>query len=185
MHYFWADTHFNHGNIIKYSTRPYRDAKEMNRELQAKWNSAVLKENDEVWFLGDFGFHGAGGDDLGEIFWKLRGKKHLVVGNHDEKNPQTLRLPWESVEKLYTFKQGGLRAELCHYPLETWKGSWRGTLMLHGHCHGTLKRKLPKRFDVGVDCFPTPVSWDKLVALAAKEEFLPVDGHGLAEGGLF
>jgi len=179
--YFWADTHFNHKGILKYTSRPYKNTLEMNAELIARWNSVVLQESDEVYFLGDFGFHHSEGRDLGEIFWKLRGRKSLVVGNHDEKNPKTLKLPWERVENLYTFKSGGFRAELCHYPLETWKACWRGSLMLHGHCHGTLKRKLPKRFDVGCDVEHLPVLWEDLVARAAKENFQPgeVDGHGL------
>lgn len=176
--FFWADTHFNHRGILHYTSRPYSDIYQMNEDLIARWNAVVLQERDVVYLLGDFAFVHRDAEDLGEIFWKLRGKKHLIVGNHDEKNPQVLRLPWESIQHLATFKQGGQRAELCHYPLETWRASWRGALMLHGHCHGTLKRKLPKRFDVGCDVEPFPVSWETLVERAATETFLPVDGHG-------
>ena len=121
-----------------------------------------------------------GTTDLGEIFWKLRGKKSLIVGNHDAKNTQVMRLPWERVEMLTEIKRNGQRATLCHYPLETWPASWRGSMMLHGHCHGTLKRKLPKRFDVGVDTElgqNGPIPWGRLVELAAAEQFAPVDGH--------
>ena len=52
--------------------------------------------------------------------------------------------------------------------------------MLHGHCHDTLKRKLPKRFDVGVDTMlgqNGPIPWDRLCELAQKERFQAVDGH--------
>jgi len=175
--YFWADTHFNHKNILKYTSRPFSTVKEMNENLVARWNSTVLQERDEIWLLGDFAFSHPEGEDIYQLFWKLRGRKCLVVGNHDERNPAVMRLPWERVEKLYTFKLGGSRAELCHYPLETWKASWAGALMLHGHCHGTLKRKLPKRFDVGADVEPVPVEWSELVARALAEKFQPVDGH--------
>jgi calcineurin-like phosphoesterase family protein len=176
--YFWADTHFNHRGILKYTSRPYKDIYEMNSELIARWNSAVLRESDEVWLLGDFAFTHAEAEDLGQIFWRLRGRKHLVVGNHDERNPQVLRLPWEKIEKMHTFKSKGQRAELCHYPLETWKASWRGALMLHGHCHGTLKRKISRRFDVGCDVEHLPVEWGDILARGLAEGFQPVDGHG-------
>ena len=179
--YFWADTHFNHQGIIKYTSRAYRDIKEMNAKLIELWNSKVTKEGDNVWLLGDFGFHHSEGEDLFQIFWKLRGRKHLIIGNHDEKNPQTLRLPWEKVERLFTFKESRKRAELCHYPMETWKGCHQGALMLHGHSHGTLKRQLPHRFDVGVDTpigQQGPILFDDLVAISLKQKFLPTDAHG-------
>jgi calcineurin-like phosphoesterase family protein len=182
--YFWADTHFNHAYML--GVYPWRGAtiREMNANLVALWNGQVTRESDDVWLLGDFGFHAPtkeGTEDLGELFWRLRGRKHLVVGNHDAKNPQVLRLPWESVDYLTEFKLGGQRATLCHYPLETWPASWRGSLMLHGHCHGSLRRKVPKRFDVGVDAEigrSGPVSWERLVETASKEQFVAQDGHG-------
>ena len=179
--FFWADTHFNHRGILDYTSRPYKDIYQMNAALMELWNSKVTREGDNVWLLGDFAFHHSEAEDIYQIFWKLRGRKHLIVGNHDEKNPAVLRLPWEKVEKLWSFKENKRRAELCHYPLETWKGSHSGGLMLHGHCHGTLKRKLAYRFDVGVDTRlgqSGPVEWDELISLAGKERFVPVDAHG-------
>lgn len=179
--FFTSDQHFNHRGILKHCspTRPWDTVPAMNAGIIERWNNVVTRERDEVWVLGDFGFHTADGQDLGEIFWKLRGRKSLVVGNHDEKNPTVLKLPWERIERLHTYKgDAGHRAELCHYPLETWKGSWRGAMMLHGHCHGTLQRQLPKRFDVGIDVEGAPVSWEDLVERAAAQVFVPVDGHG-------
>lgn len=188
MTYFWSDLHLNHRGILNFTlrdgtySRPYKDIYEMNTALTEKWNATVLRESDDVWVLGDFAFHHQAADDIHVLFHRLRGKKSLIVGNHDEKNPAVLRLPWERVEKLHTFKSSSRRAELCHYPLETWKGSHSGALMLHGHCHGSLKRKLPKRFDLGVDTLlgeAGPVSWETLCDLAIKENyFIPTDAHG-------
>ena len=183
--YFWGDPHFNHEGILRHVGRPWATTvAAMNAGLVALWNGQVTRESDDVWVLGDFGFHAPtkeGTTDLGELFWKLRGKKHLIVGNHDIKNQQVMRLPWETVTPLHELKIGGQRATLCHYPLETWPASWRGSMMLHGHCHGSLRRKVAKRFDVGVDTDigqNGPILWDTLVEMAAKETFVPVDGHG-------
>jgi calcineurin-like phosphoesterase family protein len=156
----------------------------MNESLIALWNGRVEREGDDIWLLGDFGFHAPtkeGTTDIGEIWWRLRGKKHLIVGNHDAQNNQVLRLPWETVALLHEVKIDGQRATLCHYPLETWPASWRGSMMLHGHCHGTLRRKIAKRFDVGVDAalgVNGPIPWKELVERAMKETFTVVDGHG-------
>lgn len=152
----------------------------MNSGLIALWNSKV-KDGDTIWLLGDFGFHHSEAEDLYKIFQSLKGHKKLVVGNHDEKNAQVLRLPWDDVQKIATHKENRRTAELCHYPLETWKKSHAGALMLHGHCHGSLKRQLAHRFDVGVDTrigAQGPILWEDLLALASKQTFQPTDAHG-------
>lgn len=75
-----ADTHFNHGNIIKYCDRPFKDAHEMNEVIIKNWNE-VVEENDIVYHLGDYGFGTK--EELQEIFNRLNGKKYLIMGNHD------------------------------------------------------------------------------------------------------
>jgi calcineurin-like phosphoesterase family protein len=54
--------------------------------------------------------------------------------------------------------------------------------MLHGHCHGNLKRKLPRRFDVGADVFDVPVRLDDLWARGQLDKFEPTDHHGEGSG---
>lgn len=183
MIYFTADTHFNHSGILKHcsGSRPWKTVREMNEGLIERWNAAVLNENDEVWVLGDFAFTHAQETPAGVIFHRLRGRKSLVIGNHDERNPQVLKLPWERQERLVTFRQNGRRAELCHYPLETWKGAHTGALMLHGHSHGSLKRVIPHRYDVGADVYPAPVSWESILEIAAADTaYKPQDHHAEA-----
>jgi len=178
--YFWSDTHFNHTGIIKYCKRPYADVAEMNLAMMAQWNRTV-KPNDTIWFVGDFGFHAKheGTTPLDEIFSNLSGHKNLVIGNHDEKNPKVLALPWEKKVDLVTVRdEGGRRAMVCHYPMETWKQAHHGYLMIHGHSHGSLKTKLPHRFDVGVDVEPVPVRFEELWERAQAQTFSPVDHHG-------
>ena len=178
MIFFLGDTHFNHEAIIRHAGRRYASVAEMNASLMTTWNSVVTSERDEVWHLGDFGFHAQGAEDLAAIWWRLRGRKSLVVGNHDVKNPQVLRLPWERVETLFELKTDGRRVVLCHYPLESWPGMHYGAVHLHGHCHGTLAHQIPHRFDVGVDVVGAPVSLDAVVERAAAQRFVPQDHHG-------
>lgn len=178
MIFLTADTHFSHEGIIKHAQRGFASVEEMNRSLVEKWNEVVLRERDEVWVLGDFAF-ARKGFDLHELFWALRGVKHLVVGNHDETNPAVLRLPWESVQHLKMLKApgGDGRAVLCHYPMESWSQSHHGALHFHGHSHGTM-RKAPRRFDVGWDVWKRPVPFDELLELGLKETWFPTDHHG-------
>jgi calcineurin-like phosphoesterase family protein len=205
--FFTADLHFNHSGIIGYCGRrnpwtgeTYRTAGEMNRALIQQWNSRVLRESDIVWCLGDFGFPVGKGPDAGEeldiIFHKLRGIKNFVRGNHDLKNKsQVLALPWENavvirdgagkpertiLPDLVTFKDNGRRAVLCHYPLETWDAAARGALMLHGHSHGSLKRVIPHRFDVGVDTElgkDGPIDFETIWEISTKQAYKVQDHH--------
>jgi calcineurin-like phosphoesterase family protein len=169
--YVWSDTHFNHRGIIDYCARPYPDAEAMNQALIERWNS-VVRPTDTIWLLGDFGF-----GPVSVVFEALQGHKRLVIGNHDEKNPKVFKLKWEAVEDIVTLKEEGVRAVACHYPMETWKNAHRGYLMLHGHSHGSLRRKMPHRYDVGVDVEPVPVSLQALAARAAREPFEATDHH--------
>ena len=92
--FFVSDTHFGHGNIIKYCNRPWNHGKDasgevivedsdvlaMDNEMMKRWNSVVGK-NDIVWHLGDFAL---GGKAVAErVFPQLNGKINLVMGNHD------------------------------------------------------------------------------------------------------
>lgn len=78
---------------------------------------------------------------------------------------------------------GENRFILCHFPLESWWHAHRGVLHLHGHCHGSLPRALPHRFDVGTDVEHfLPVSAPELLRRASAQEFTPQDHHGSLPG---
>ena len=173
--WFTADLHLNHSRILEFcpKTRPFASVEAMNEAIVARWNAKV-RPQDTIYFLGDFGF----GKEPEQFFPRLNGKRHLIRGNHDYGRKAVLAMPWESVHDLYTVKENGLRAVLCHYPLEVWNQAAYGYLHFHGHGHGS-GRKIPHRFDVGFDVFPDgPVSFEELAALAAAETYQPSDHHG-------
>lgn len=179
MIYFWSDTHFNHDAIRRYCTRPFKDVAEMNESMVSRWN-AVVRPQDTIYHLGDFGFSHSQLEPLEAIFGRLQGHKHLVIGNHDEKNPAALKLPWESKQHIRVVKHEGTKIVLCHYPIESWPSAHHGALHLHGHCHGTLKRVVPHRWDMGVDVWGDgPVGIDLVLAMAASQgSHVPSDHHG-------
>jgi calcineurin-like phosphoesterase family protein len=182
---FWSDTHFQHrgrplaagspGGVIGYCGRPYASVEEMDADLIVRWN-AMVGPRDTIYLLGDFGFGSLA--KLQPIFAALQGHKRLVVGNHDERNPKVLKLGWESIDHLVTVREASMRAIACHYPLETWKNERKGYIMLHGHSHGTLKRVVPHRFDVGVDVRQNPVHFETLWQEAQAQTVTQSDHHG-------
>ncbi len=79
--YFIADTHFSDENILRYENRPFENTEDMNDKMVENWNS-IVKAEDEVYVLGDFGAE----EQEAEILKKLNGTKYLVKGNHDVKS---------------------------------------------------------------------------------------------------
>lgn len=182
--YFTSDLHFGHGNVIRYSNRPYANADEMDEALVANWNSVVGKE-DSVYLLGDVTFRNKTKTLV--LLYRLNGKIFLIRGNHDNdvlKAECAQRFEW--IKDLYLLKVPDEDAPrkfqpivLCHYPLRTWNLMGHGAFMLHGHCHGTLTPDPNSRImDVGVDCTDyKPISYDDVKKFMAKKRFIPVDHH--------
>lgn len=167
--FFTADTHFFHGGILRMSGRPFETIVEHDEMLVAAWNS-VVSPRDEVWHLGDFGMGGAV-ERYAAVFKRLRGRKILVRGNHDKTKATTLG--WHEVHELVSRKIEGQRVVLCHYPMRSWVGAWRGSIQLFGHCHG----KLPdtnQSCDVGVDRWGyRPTTLEEIKARLAATPAIP------------
>ena len=51
--FFTSDTHFNHTNIIRFCSRPFKDVAHMNETIISNWNR-VVGSGDIVFHLGDF-----------------------------------------------------------------------------------------------------------------------------------
>ena len=75
-----ADTHFGDENIRLYEERPFPDTDTMDREMIRRWNS-VVGDNDLVYHLGDF--CSGGQNRCRELLSQLKGRKRLLIGNHD------------------------------------------------------------------------------------------------------
>ncbi len=144
--FFSADSHFGHANIICHCKRPFLSVDEMDAALIANWNSLV-QPSDDVWHLGDFAF---GGPEVAAGYLKrLRGRKHLIWGNHDR--PTVRELPgWASSQAMAEVKVDGTRIILCHYGMRVWNAAHHGALHFYGHSHGTLPGDR-QCCDVGVD----------------------------------
>lgn len=175
--WFISDTHFTHPSILYF--HPWRrDAcgvtlEELQEDKNAalekhdkwlidKWNSTVRK-CDEVYILGDFCLGNRIKTE--EILRQLKGRKHLITGNHD-KSLKGLENYFESVSQIKEVKftnnqfkfidpEETFCVELCHFPMLTWNRRPHGTCHVHGHCHGGIdawnKESKELRVDAGLD----------------------------------
>jgi calcineurin-like phosphoesterase family protein len=139
MYYFTSDTHFGHGNIIKYTNRPFKNTKEMDEAIIKNWNDKV-KPEDLVFFLGDFNLVKSKEAPDGKSFEyyrnQLNGQIVFIKGNHDR--GQQCRTIITNV----VIEHGGYRILLTHNPKHASKDY---KINLCGHVHDKWKiEKLDK-----------------------------------------
>lgn len=151
--WFISDTHWSHGNIIRFSNRPYNDTWEMNQALTENWNKMV-KPNDEIYHLGDFAFTSY--QNIKTIISNLNGKKYFIHGNHDKDiikhQEELISMPngFQAIDPYREIKVGNQMICLFHYGCRVWNKAHYGSWMLYGHSHGTLP-PYGRSVDVGVD----------------------------------
>ena len=169
-HWYTADTHFGHENIIRFCKRPFETVGEMDAALITNLWAHVGPE-DDLWIIGDFAFGRKSKDVpwLESIFNQLPGaRKHLVIGNHDQK--PTLDLPWHTITDIANVQDGPDKQihTLCHYPMITWNRARYGALQLFGHVHNNWKGSR-NSVNVGVDVWGfRPITIREITARARK-----------------
>ena len=162
--YFSGDGHIGHQSILKYMPeRPYATALDTTAHdewLIDLWQKTIGK-HDRIYYAGDLTFYKS--VDARRLLERLSGEKYLAVGNHDtsikvhsnyfRKVAQIMEITIKP--SMCDCLQEELHIVLCHYPLLDWSGKHQGSIMLHGHCHGTMDEfnanSIDLRFDVGID----------------------------------
>lgn len=87
--------------------------------LIARWN-ATVKDTDDVYILGDLIYKAKK-----PAIWylkQLKGRKHLIQGNHDFHilKDENLMKEFVSTDKMMYVKDGNYTIVLCHFPIAEW-----------------------------------------------------------------
>ena len=129
-----GDTHFSHANLLRFKQRdgvtPVRDfvnVQHMNEHICDMWNSTV-GEKDTVWHLGDVYW-----EDGWKYLKRLKGIKHLIIGNHDNIKSPNLYNAFRKIK--VTHKWNELGVILSHYPLHASVFDDKIKTNVHGHIH--------------------------------------------------
>lgn len=133
MKYYISDLHIGHKNILKFDNRNFFTLEEMKETIIKNWNDRIDK-NDEVYILGDMFWYN---EEAPEVLSKLKGRKYLVLGNHDRVNAEMEKYFIWSDKKIAVIKDGDRKVVLCHYPIAHWEGQTHTppTIHLYGHIH--------------------------------------------------
>lgn len=175
MNYYIGDIHFGHSNVIRMDGRPFSNIEEMEDVIITNWNS-VVKDTDHVYIVGDFSYKG--GKPADYYLKKLKGIKHLVIGNHEKAiiSNEKAKSLLESMDFMYDIVDNGHRVIICHYPLAEWNGYFRNAYHVYAHIHNNKNlayeymKNLDKALNAGcmINGF-YPVTLDQLIK--NNEEF--------------
>ena len=166
MIYYTSDLHFGHENIIKMCNRPFDSIDAMDEALIENWNHTV-RGNDTVYILGDLIFKST--KSPAEYLSCLKGKKHLILGNHDKSWVGDVDIDryFEEVTRLTVINTGAGLATLCHFPMMDFEGRY----LIHGHIHGNTDQEYwnilkhsDRALNAGVDINSyRPVTFEELL----------------------
>lgn len=134
-----SDTHFGHENILGFkledgsSVRSFSDVHDMNETMVENWNK-VVGDTDIVYHLGDV-FFGKGH----EVLPRLKGRKRLVVGNHDNPKSEHIQKHFQKIMLWREFSD--FKCVLTHVPVHE-SSLFKRSYNLHGHIHNGSHRGL-------------------------------------------
>jgi calcineurin-like phosphoesterase family protein len=174
MIYVCSDFHFYHDKDFLYAPRGFRSIEEANAEMIKRYNE-VVEEEDIVYILGDLGLN-ATGHEICELVAKLKGKKYLVIGNHDS----NVRVEAYKESGLFEAVDFGFRLVynkktfwLTHYPMLVANYDDKPNYNIHGHTHdfNHLHADWPHCIDVSPEtnnCYP--ISMEDILEIIKEEK---------------
>ena len=151
MNYYISDLHFFSKNQtaegLNFDNRPFKNVDEMHETILNNWNSRVTN-GDTVYILGDISNRGKN-EDLIALVAKLKGKKVLIVGNHEDirdyRYKQLFHAICDYLEITDHADKQPYKLVLCHYPILMWNGQHNGTILLYGHLHDSIEEAYFKK----------------------------------------
>ena len=161
MNYYISDVHLFHKNVTaegsNFDNRPFKTLEEMHGTIKTNWNNTVTNA-DHVYILGDLAWKE--NEDVISFVSKLKGNKHLIVGNHDRVKDQRYKqlfaevCDYKEVKDKINGKE--YNVVLSHYPLAFWNHQhhyrrdgeeykvW--SIQLYGHVHNSNEETIFQDF---------------------------------------
>jgi len=173
-----SDLHFLHKRITEFAPefRPWDTGEEMTEALIEAWNSCATKRGTKMYHLGDFCFEKE--EDTDRIASRLQGDITFIVGNHDYSRHREILAKYGQVKYYDEVKHNKQMFILMHYPIASWNKQGRGSIMLHGHSHGSFPDEAyGKMMDVGWDCEGKIYHFDEIIERMAEREIVTIDHH--------
>ena len=180
-----SDPHFWHRRILtfqnmnKYRHDLYETVEEMNQGIIDKFNEGVESET-TTYVLGDVCLANgkAYADKLEGILDALLGDFVLVKGNHDNDTTAAVfkNFGFDTYDYI-EFDDYETKICMSHFPFAVWNKSHYGSVMLHGHSHGTYRAPGGRILDVGWDVHGRVLGLHEAYKMAMKNEIYRANDH--------
>lgn len=184
MYFYISDLHLGDERIFKICRRPFSSLDDMETHIIKRWNEKV-SDDDDVFVLGDLSNGSA--EKVKNFFSKVKGRKHLIVGNHDEDylTEYISTQSFLSINRLVYLNDKNRKVCVCHYPLLDWFSGNETIYHVYGHIHNKtvangkmyldIKSYYQDKpaFNAGIDVIEfEPITLDELIELkeANKDE---------------
>lgn len=180
-----SDPHFFHEKILTYPAMMrfrgglFSTIEEMNEAIIDSFNKKA-DDKTESYILGDFcfGYGKKGRERTAEVLNRLKGKIILIGGNHDHANTRDIfREMGHEVHDYVEVRDFENMICMSHYPFRVWNKSHYGSVMMHGHCHGTLQGATGRILDVGWDVHGKVLDLREAYNLAIKNDICRANDH--------
>lgn len=161
MKWFIGDLHFGHEKLLATQTwSRFSSIEEHDNYIIEKWNELITEE-DSVFILGDVAVAGANKEQAFSKVLQLKGRKTIVLGNHDHFYPNLFQKIFEDrVYGCYWLKNQNWI--LTHIPIHPAQLENRFSANIHGHLH-TQKINDPRYMNVSCEQIEfTPISLDQI-----------------------
>lgn len=158
MLYFIADLHFGEtkDRLNNMLFRQFDSVNEHDNLIINNYNK-IIKPKDNVIFVGDICYN----NDKLDLINKLNGKKHLILGNHDDLDQEKYEEYFITVQHDTEITKNGLNLYINHYPSLAKIDKWN----ICGHVHNSWRFQ-KNTINVGVDCWQfKPVSIEQIKKL--------------------
>lgn len=139
--YLTSDLHLGHDREFIWKVRGFNSIQQMNETIIETWNRTV-DDDDDIYILGDVML---GSPDNIHYVERLRGRIHIVLGNHDTAKREEM---YRNLPNVVEVAEVGIRLKykkhhfvLTHYPMLTGnlddkdKGLKARIINLCGHSH--------------------------------------------------
>lgn len=163
---FYSDPHFGHKKIIEFCDRPFANLEEMHEEFIQRYNEVAYSNLHNVLWVGDC-FLRMNQEQVKTIMGRLKGRKGLVIGNHDRSKYWMASVGFDFVVDQMTMRIANRKVLVCHYPYADYVRSdgfidkryldkrprrQKGEVLIHGHTHDPRRRN-GNQIHVGVDAW--------------------------------
>jgi calcineurin-like phosphoesterase family protein len=199
---FWGCLHYRHNpkwELPIWKRRGYESSAEHDEGIVRNWNSKAT-EKTVGFLLGDVMFGYGGEEEFIKLmnrlnFWRV----FVMSGNHqsgwkqafESVKDNTLYLNGHKKEVIFVpnyleaYVNG--QAFVCsHYPLLSWNGASKNSIMLFSHVHGSLSNselgrmyleKGGRVLEVSVEASPYPLTYGEVINLVKNKSEFKTDHH--------